>query len=461
MSPNAENSTPENRPKGSGSSALGRTPSSSNASSSDAPTDHLTLGERLAREAAAQREANDANPPTGFVSTGPIRSAVDPASGEPTEAQPVVHHVGSSGRDPYAPPASSEGIHGAAAADSPATQSMPQVRRDTRFDDEEPRGLAGISDQGPRPEPAFLKGFDDDEVGEYVPGQWNDEAPETNQQGARRLPDPAPATSAHPVSSSPANTSALPAVSSATGLSGAAAVGAHADQVEAERRKDEDTPFLRRAEPAAAPQETRSPVENEYANRLGILAREKEEFGGLRLGAGFFGWLTATGMTSLFAIVAASILGAVAYTSNLTTTEMTRRVQSFTTGSALTGSQGISAAIVAGLVLFLSFLAGGYVAGRMSRFSGALQGFGVWLWFLAISVAVTVAGIFGVGGLSSTTSAKWLPSTDSLTQPSTLIGLGAVALLTLISAILGGALGMRYHRKIDRFDYAAAYSDEA
>ena len=44
----------------------------------------------------------------------------------------------------------------------------------------------------------------------------------------------------------------------------------------------------------------------------------------------------------------------------------------------------------------IAYYAGGYVAGRMSRFDGARQGFGVWLFGLLVTIAIAAAGaIFG------------------------------------------------------------------
>ncbi len=197
MNPNAENEPTEPVRTNSGSSALRHTTgapeevptllsarglsaqglSSQETESAEAEHSGLTLGERLAREAEAKRREHT-DPPTGFVSTGPIREAIDPATGAilttgegpGTQPHPAIHQVGSSGDTRHIPT-------GAAPVEATPVGGLPLSRQDTRFDDEAPRGLAGITDQGTRPEPDFLNGFDDDEVGDYVPGQW-DEAPQ-------------------------------------------------------------------------------------------------------------------------------------------------------------------------------------------------------------------------------------------------------------------------------------------
>ncbi len=44
------------------------------------------------------------------------------------------------------------------------------------------------------------------------------------------------------------------------------------------------------------------------------------------------------------------------------------------------------------LIALVSYFAGGYVAGRMSRFDGARQGLGVWIWALIVTVALALSG---------------------------------------------------------------------
>ena len=45
------------------------------------------------------------------------------------------------------------------------------------------------------------------------------------------------------------------------------------------------------------------------------------------------------------------------------------------------------------MLLLLGYYTGGYVAGRMSRFDGGMQGFGVWLLGLVVAVAVAILGV--------------------------------------------------------------------
>ncbi len=53
---------------------------------------------------------------------------------------------------------------------------------------------------------------------------------------------------------------------------------------------------------------------------------------------------------------------------------------------------GIGGGIAVLVVLFLAYLAGGYVAGRMARFDGARQGLAVWLVGLLVVLLLAAAG---------------------------------------------------------------------
>ncbi|OLR91948.1 hypothetical protein [Actinokineospora bangkokensis] len=106
---------------------------------------------------------------------------------------------------------------------------------------------------------------------------------------------------------------------------------------------------------------------------------------------------------------------------------------------------GLAGATTTAVVLFLAFYCGGYVAGRMTRFTGARQGLAVWLWTVAIGLvgslvaAISGANITVPGGFST------LPiNQDTLTTGGVI-----AALVALVGAVLGGVAGMRFHRKVD------------
>lgn len=176
-----------------------------------------------------------------------------------------------------------------------------------------------------------------------------------------------------------------------------------------------------------------------------VRAREKEQFGGMRFWLAFFGWLTATGLAVLLGAVAAGILAAVGNSNGAT---------SSTTGLQ---SLGIAGAIVTAVILFVAYYAGGYVAGRMARFSGAQQGVAVWLWGIIITVLAAIAGAIGsqFGLFSQVGSIAQVPINGQTLTVAGIVGVVAALALSLLGAVLGGLGGMRYHRKVDRVAFGA------
>ena len=170
-------------------------------------------------------------------------------------------------------------------------------------------------------------------------------------------------------------------------------------------------------------------------------ARQREEFGGFNFGAAFFGWLVATGLAVLLIAILAAAGTAIG---------LTELSGSETNDSADTISIVGGALLV--LVLAVAYYAGGYVAGRLSRFDGARQGLGAWLFGLVVTILLAVAGAV-LGSEYNVLQRLDLPripiDEGSLTTGG-LIALGAVLLATLVAAILGGKVGERYHRRVDR-----------
>src|SRR6478752_10221079 len=115
-------------------------------------------------------------------------------------------------------------------------------------------------------------------------------------------------------------------------------------------------------------------VVEEVPTRETVVAREKEQFGGVKIGSAFFGWLAATGMAVLLTALVAAAGTAVGLASN---TDVNQAVNQAAQNSGTVGLVGI---IVLLVILFLSYYCGGYVAGRMARFTGARQGLMVWIW---------------------------------------------------------------------------------
>ena len=182
-------------------------------------------------------------------------------------------------------------------------------------------------------------------------------------------------------------------------------------------------------------------------SREAIVEREKQEHGGLKVGATFFGWLTATGMAVLLTALAAAAGTAVGVATN------TDADQAADLATRQLDTVGLVGGIVLLAIILLSYFSGGYVAGRMARFNGLKQGLGVWLW--AIVVALVVAGAGAIVGaeynlLRRLDSFPRLPVNEGTLTTGGLVALVVAVLAALVGALLGGVAGMRFHRKVDR-----------
>ena len=104
-------------------------------------------------------------------------------------------------------------------------------------------------------------------------------------------------------------------------------------------------------------------------------------------------------------------------------------------------------------IIFVAYLTGGYVAGRMARFNGLKQGLGVWLWAVIMAILVAVAGWLAGAQFdifAQVNSFPRLPVNEgTLTTEGIIVAIGVVA-ASLVGALLGGLAGMRYHRRVDR-----------
>ncbi|MEG9249360.1 hypothetical protein V6S67_14830 [Arthrobacter sp. Soc17.1.1.1] len=183
------------------------------------------------------------------------------------------------------------------------------------------------------------------------------------------------------------------------------------------------------------------------SRRNDVVAAEREQFGGIKFGSAFFGWLTAIGLTVILSALATAIgVGIGASTSGSANEAANQATQN-------AGTIGIVSGIVLAVILFVAYYCGGYVAGRMARFDGVKQGVAVWLW--GIIIAVVLAILAAVAGdqfnvLSNLNGAPSIPVDGSALTTSGLIALAIAILVPLIGAILGGKAGMRFHRKVDQ-----------
>jgi hypothetical protein len=173
------------------------------------------------------------------------------------------------------------------------------------------------------------------------------------------------------------------------------------------------------------------------------VARQHDRFGGIKWGAAFFGWLSANGLAVILVALLSAAGVAIGLTQGVPSTD--KAVQQADT-------IGVAGGIALLVVLFLAYLAGGYVAGRMARFDGARQGIAVWVIGLLVVLALAVLGLVlgSQYNVLQSLNLPRIPIGEGTATTAGIIALVAVLIVTLVGAILGGKLGERYHRRIDR-----------
>jgi hypothetical protein len=112
----------------------------------------------------------------------------------------------------------------------------------------------------------------------------------------------------------------------------------------------------------------------------------------------------------------------------------------------------IVGAILFVAVLAIGYFAGGYVAGRMSRFDGGRQGLGVWILGLAITLVLATLGAIAGSeyNILGQLDLPRIPIDEGALATGAAITLGVVLVTTALAAVGGGKVGERYHRKVDR-----------
>jgi MFS family permease len=172
-----------------------------------------------------------------------------------------------------------------------------------------------------------------------------------------------------------------------------------------------------------------------------VRAGQREEFGGINWGSGVFGWLVAVGIATLLTALLSAAGAAVGLT-DVSSQE----------ASSNADTVGIVGGVLLLVILLVAYYAGGYVAGRMSRFTGPRQGLAVWIIGLVVTVILAAAGAL-LGAKYNVLGALNLPRIpvdEGTLTTGGLIALAAIVIGTLLAAIAGGKAGTHFHRKVDR-----------
>jgi hypothetical protein len=110
----------------------------------------------------------------------------------------------------------------------------------------------------------------------------------------------------------------------------------------------------------------------------------------------------------------------------------------------------IGTAVALGVV-FLAFLFGGWVAGRMAKFDGAINGLGAGLWLLVLAAIFALLGAlvgpefnaFGTAGLPD-----WFSSLRSEVRTPAALGIAAAFIVVVLAGgYLGGRAGETFNRR--------------
>jgi hypothetical protein len=148
------------------------------------------------------------------------------------------------------------------------------------------------------------------------------------------------------------------------------------------------------------------------------------------------GTLVAYGAFAVLAAIAAAVLQGVGFNTDLSTQEWHQL--------------GVAGGIVVATVLFLSYMFGGYVAGRMARRAGVTNGLMVFVVgiLLMVGLASIVTMFRDTGEILLNLRTIGVPvSASEWGQVATVAGLGSLAAM-LFGAVIGGGLGERWHGKL-------------
>ncbi|GAA1551367.1 hypothetical protein GCM10009789_01370 [Kribbella sancticallisti] len=162
---------------------------------------------------------------------------------------------------------------------------------------------------------------------------------------------------------------------------------------------------------------------------------------GFKFGAAFFGWLVMLSMAALITVLIAGAGIGISNVLDYTRADAERQA----------GTAAMVAAAVLVLAVSIAFYTGGYVAGRLARFDGARQGFGVWMFSLLLAALAAGLGAYAnsLYDLVDRVDRPDVPLSNDDLLTGGLITAAALLMLPLLAALLGGKTGQRYHDKID------------
>ncbi|HVR32961.1 MAG TPA: hypothetical protein VMS74_09690 [Acidimicrobiia bacterium] len=171
------------------------------------------------------------------------------------------------------------------------------------------------------------------------------------------------------------------------------------------------------------------------------IASIRERFGGIDTPAALGGLLAIIGVLALISSLVAAGAGALTYQVNAI--DLDGNLQ----------EMEMVGVLLATLVVFVAGLVGGWVAGRMARFDGVMNGIAAAIWLLLLVAVFAALGAW-VGEEYNAFRRAGLPDwlgqlrADDLTfEVIVASAVGIAALFT--GALVGGGLGDAHNRKVD------------
>lgn len=171
------------------------------------------------------------------------------------------------------------------------------------------------------------------------------------------------------------------------------------------------------------------------------LSSVRERFGGGDLVASLVGMLAGLGTLVFLSALIAAGANSIDYQLNVINLE------------GQLDEASIVGLIVAAIVVFVSFIVGGFAAGRIARYDGGLNGFGAGLWMVLL---VAIFGALGAwvgteyNAFNQESLPNWVAQLDVEDLTTEAIVASAVLIAaTLVGGFLGGRLGEIYHQKVD------------
>lgn len=174
------------------------------------------------------------------------------------------------------------------------------------------------------------------------------------------------------------------------------------------------------------------------------LSMQKSRYSRMHLLPGLLGWLITISLMDG---------GLWAIQSWLTLTGQSESIEYSSVVSRLFSgaSNAVPVAVALSVLIFFAYLVGGYAAGRMARFAGAKQGIAVWLWqIMALiigSLATFLAPQLFQNGVASLSLQKLIAGDFA----NGLLAIMLILALSFLGALIGGACGQIYHRRVDKY----------